>query len=133
MKAKTPKYFRNGAYPMKQEQNTVATLFWTFHQNNSGGSFHHDPISGIGYKVCVEAVDASHAIARALDIGLYFNGCAAGRDCKRCGDRWYDYMSDSDGTAEPEGYGSPLTGGWGIPSYVHYLDGRIELRAPVSA
>jgi hypothetical protein len=102
--------------------------FYTFSQNNSGGSFDHDAKAGIGYCVCVEATSPDEAVARAERIGVYFNGCDSGMDCPCCGDRWSDYLGKDDATAEPEKYGSPLTGGWGIPSYVHYLDGRIEAR-----
>lgn len=110
---------------------TVETKFFTFDQNNSGGSFDHDEASGIGYRVCVEAVDAAHAISRAQVIGVYFNGCDDGRDCPCCGDRWSDYVDG--GTDEPTAYGDrPLAGGWGIPSYVHYLDGRIEARPDIA-
>ncbi len=106
----------------------VNTKFWTFNQNNSGGSFNHEPDRGIGYRVVVEALDAKDAVARAERIGLYFNGCDSGRDCSCCGDRWSDYMDEDDGTDTPtNGYGSdPVKGGWGIPSYIHYLDGRVE-------
>lgn len=89
---------------------STQTKFFTFIQNNSGGSFDHDAKAGIGYRVAIEAVDATHAKARASQIGLYFNGCDSGRDCSCCGE--------------------PLKGGWGIPSYVHYLDGRILARNP---
>ena len=70
------------------------TKWFGFKQNNSGGSFDHDPESGIGYAIYVEADDAEHANYRAKRIGLYFNGCASGRDCSCCGDRW------SEATAE---------------------------------
>jgi len=103
----------------------MATKFFTFGLNNSGGSFDHDAAAGIGCDVCIEAVDAEDALARAEQIGLYFNGCDDGRDCPCCGDRWSYWMENSDGTEAPEKYGKPLKGGWGLPSYVHYIDGRI--------
>lgn len=104
----------------------IDTKFWTFDQNNSGGSFHYDAKAGIGSAVAIEAIDAAHALARAEAIGIYFNGCDDGRDCECCGDRWSDCLDE--GTEQPTKYGAELTGGWGIPAYVHYLDGRIEAR-----
>jgi hypothetical protein len=102
------------------------TRFWTYNQNNSGGSFDHDAKRGIGYCVAVEAHDAAHADQRAEQIGLYFDGCESGMDCECCGDRWYSAYGE--GSEAPENYGKPMAGGWGIPSYVHYLDGRVEER-----
>lgn len=110
-------------------QQSVSTKFYTFVQNNSGGHFHHEPTSGIGYAVAVEALDVAHAKQRAEAAGVYFDGCSTGRDCACCGDRWSAYMDESDGTDSPEMYEAPLRGGWGIPSYVHYLDRRIEARS----
>lgn len=107
--------------------------FFTFRQNNSGGSFDHDAALGIGITVFVQAVDASHAEARAELIGLYFNGCADGTDCSCCGDRWSAPWED--GAVEPSTYGDswvPVSEGheptldWGIPSYIHYLDGSFK-------
>ena len=107
---------------------TVTTKFYTFNQNNSGGLFEHDESAGIGYSVAIEATSAKDALRRAEDIGIYFNGCDAGLDCSCCGDRWSDWMDESDGTETPtNGYGEgSFKGGWGIPSYIHYMDGRIE-------
>lgn len=104
--------------------NTVQTRFYTVNQNNSGGSFDRVPEHGIGYSVCVEAVDADHARGRVKRIIDSYPD--RGYDCPCCGDRWSIYFWDESGTERPERYEEPLTGGWGIPSYVHYLDGRIE-------
>ena len=103
---------------------SIETKFFTFSQNNSGGSFDHNSDAGIGYIVCVEAADADHANSRAKSIGLYFDGCADGIDCPCCGDRWYPAWGGGDPV--PMKYGEPLKGEWGIPAYIHYLDGRIE-------
>lgn len=100
-------------------------MFYTFHQNNSGGGFTHREVDGIGYMVVVEANDKDHAISRAQDIGLYFDGYG---DCECCGNRWSTYI---EGTEVPTSYGAALvlddTGekNWGLYSYVHYLDGRV--------
>ncbi|MEU1071526.1 MULTISPECIES: hypothetical protein [unclassified Streptomyces] len=104
--------------------------FFTFGQNNSGGGFDYDEQSGISHFVVVEADSAKEAVARAGDIGLYFDGY---RDCSCCGNRWSDYMDDEDGTAAPEIYGRPAdeyfeNGApmkWivGYEGFIHYKDG----------
>ena len=58
-------------------------MFYTFKQNNSGGTF-----IGPQY-VIIEADDASEANLIAYDHGIYFNGVQNGQDCNCCGDRWY--------------------------------------------
>ena len=75
--------------------------FYTFRQNNSGGSFDED--DNVSLYVIVEAMNADQASARAKDAGVYFNGCNDGMDCHCCGDRWY--RGYSEGTASPEVYG----------------------------
>ena len=103
----------------------MKTKFFTQHQNNSGGIFDHDPKVGIGYAVCVEAIDTDHADSRLGKIvGSYY----ASGDCPCCGERWSISFWDEDGADEPSNYSRPLRGGWGIPSYIHYLNGRIEER-----
>lgn len=105
--------------------------FYSFTQNNSGGSFEYDDKAGIAEYVIVEAVSADHASARAQDIGLYFDGCQDGRDCPCCGDRWYESFNQSYDV--PSIYGKPVSDDevgnrWredGPSVYVHYLDGRI--------
>lgn len=113
---------------------SAETKFYTFRQNNSGGSFDHEPEDGIGIVAFVEACDIVHAIARAERIGLYFDGVQDGRDCGCCGDRWNTPWSD-DGTPAPELYGKPWraakegeepTLDWGIPSYVHFIGGEFK-------
>lgn len=108
--------------------------FWNFRQNNSGGSFVFDAVRGISVNVIVEADSADEAIARAEQIGVYFDGCAAGYDCTCCGDRWYRPWSD-EGTEAPKIYDEDVSNGvyrdrygWsddGIEGYIHYRDGRV--------
>jgi hypothetical protein len=106
--------------------------FWTCNQNNSGGSFDFQPNDGITHFVVIEANDETHAMQRALDIGLYFNGCNDGTDCSCCGDRWYEPYGE--GEAEPMIYDTPVAAAtawkaWmpeGKEICVHYLDGRKE-------
>ena len=108
--------------------------FHTFHQNNSGGRFR-----GPALDVIVEGEDKEDIVERALELGLYFDGCANGTDCSCCGDRWYkpwdfDYLDDV-----PSKYGEPVHGrqeasiykDWSradeIPiTLIVYADGRRE-------
>lgn len=104
--------------------STAATsaTFWTITQNNSGGIFDHDPEKGIGYGLCVEACGREEAVRRINQITGSYD---ASYDCPCCGVRWSTYLYGEKGGSEPMLYGKPLEGGWGLPSYVHYLDGRI--------
>lgn len=78
-------------------------MFYTYSQNNSGGSF-----DGVQY-VVIEADSTSQADTIAEDrADVYFNGCDYGRDCSCCGDRWYP-ASSYDASDKPEVYGQDLT------------------------
>lgn len=117
-------------------------MFYTYMQNNSGGSFVHDEIAGISHFVIVEADNPDHANERAEEIGLYFNGCDLGVDCDCCGDRWYAQYArgdnHDDGTELPTVYGDPVKDGlipftrysikWikGAEGYIHYADGTVQ-------
>src|SRR5262245_57822169 len=79
-------------------------MFYEFSQNNSGGYFVNHPEKGIGHTVWVEADDACHANARAVIIGLYFDGCRTGVDCTCCGDRWHRQWGDEQGVKAPVPY-----------------------------
>lgn len=109
-------------------------MFYTFIQNNSGGSFDSNEKRGIAPKVIIEAASQSEAMERAEGIGLYFDGVDAGTDCPCCGDRWY---SPDSGTDAPMIYGSPATEygngrlaifwvGKGKEICIHHADGRKE-------
>ena len=106
--------------------------FYTYSQNNSGGSFHYDNAAGIGEYVIIEAVSADAASTKAQDIGIYFDGVSDGRDCGCCGDRWSDYSPDAEDV--PSIYGTPVTNEdtgrrWredGPSVFVHYADGTIK-------
>jgi len=108
-------------------------MFFTFEQNNSGGSFAYDEPAGITVNVIIEAANAAEANDKAEEIGLYFNGCRDGRDCECCGDRWYATYDDGD--LKPSVYGkalgegSPNSYGWaesGGGTAVHYKSGEIK-------
>jgi hypothetical protein len=106
--------------------------FWTYSQNNSGGSFDRDRERGIGEYVIVEAESADAANDKAERIGLYFDGDG---DCSCCGDRWSSQWDYRGGSKVPSVYGDAVSSGnvegyrtpAGFPTgFVHYADGRIE-------
>jgi len=107
--------------------------FYTYDQNNSGGSFTLDKENGLTHKVIIEAEDYDSADKKAESIGIYFNGVSDYIDCPCCGDRWsiaeeyekptiysktpYEYVNDEDGFRWMEK---------GFEVAIHYLDGKIE-------
>lgn len=111
-------------------QRTIETRFWSVSQNNSRGVFDHDAEKGIGYALCVEAIDADDAKARLERI---VSSYSQGPYCPCCGERWSIWFFDDEGSTAPELYGRPIAGGWGLPSYIHYFDGKIEECAEASA
>lgn len=73
--------------------------FFTFNQNNSGGSF--DSNDSVAEYVIIEADSPKEANRIAEDIGIYFDGVSQDLDCACCGDRWYAQWSDEDGSDQP--------------------------------
>ncbi len=117
-------------------KRTINTKFYTFNQNNSGGSFKNSEKEGIAEYVIIEALNADHANERAEQIGLYFDGCENDRDCSCCGDRWYP-TSERYGSEEPAIYGEPVinmeASFYRNCCFIHYLDGefkKIEFKQP---
>lgn len=116
---------------------SIQAKYFTYNQNNSGGSFSYNEKAGIGHFVIVEAIDADHANARAQQIGIYFDGCEIGMDCSCCGDRWSAAWSDEKGTDVPMVYGktpddhvaNPRNSKWGMDKqvFVHYISGQITM------
>lgn len=119
-------------------------MFYTFWQNNSGGSFCENKRTGIATFVIIEARDADHANERAEKIGLYFDGVNSGVDCPCCGDRW-DKVGERDGTEQPTIYGKLVGyqrkngGKVFIPrgpskdnTFIHFLDKEPEKIAKVA-
>lgn len=115
------------------------TSFYTYRQNNSGGSFAFDDKRGISVDVVIEAGSESEARNKAQAIGIYFDGCSTGQDCSCCGDRWSDYPDcDNQPKAQPgdlfPAQDDPAQPFWmhkwmeeGKPEgFIHYLDGRVE-------
>jgi hypothetical protein len=81
-------------------------MFYTYRQNNSGGSFNQN--ERVGQYVIIEAENANKANDYAVDkVGIYFDGCDGGLDCSCCGDRWYPCYED-DGDQEPKIYGKTI-------------------------
>jgi hypothetical protein len=105
-------------------------MFYTFNQNNSGGSFTRS--DNVDHYVSVEGNSIDEVIKRALIIGIYFNGCDSGWDCSCCGDRWYPPYDDDDLVDAPGKYDTPFcdpVDSVKDPSrhtvVIHYADGRI--------
>lgn len=109
------------------------TKFYTYYQNNSGGSFDYDEKIGVGHIVIVEAPSAEDAnqLAKNREMCLL---CSAGCGCcKCCGPRW-SQAEEGDGTAEPMIEGEPVGDyryrlGIGVlghtyHAFVHYANGR---------
>lgn len=109
--------------------------FYTFRQNNSGGSFDRQ----MGY-VIVEANSPNDANRRAEEFGVYFNGCDTDMDCSCCGDRWSEQWDADDAMSRPliyerepeEWVDSTDFGGntWGLNVNVVYMDGRVVTYSP---
>lgn len=113
-------------------------MFYTYNQNNSGGSFIEDADRGIAHYVIVEADSPEQADITAENIGLYFDDSY---DCPCCGSRW-DEASSYDESEVPTIYGREIVNGKVVPiegspytdmnwmdgpeGYIHYADGRVE-------
>lgn len=113
-------------------------MFYTYRQNNSGGSF--KITKKIKHFVIIEADSAKKADKKARDVGIYFNGVENDIDCPCCGDRWRkadDPYFGTDGTKEPEIYGQSVTDflkqevradgslPWNEEVIVYYKNGKI--------
>lgn len=96
-------------------------MWFEYSQNNSGGSFDIQPQYGIGPRVWIEAASGEDADERALNLGIYFDGCEKGYDCDCCGDRWYPQWGDS-GEEYPE-INSQYDFNWHSEVYLHPLEG----------
>ena len=108
-------------------------MYFTFNQNNSGGTFDLDKEQGITYFVIIEADDFDDANDRAENIGLYFDGIG---DCPCCGDRWHKQDCSEDGTEVPNVYerspaeyveskiNSWMEAGYGVA--VHHKSGKVD-------
>ncbi len=91
----------------------MKTAFYKFQQNNSGGSFVTD--DKLCHVLVIEALSEREAIAKAEDLGCYWDGCDSGNDCPCCGDRWYKSADEIDFSQYKEK-------GYGVGVYDHYPD-----------
>jgi hypothetical protein len=117
---------------MPKRTVTLDTKFYTYHQNNSGGSYKNNDAGGIGPIVIVEATSADDANRRAENIGLYFDGYG---DCECCGNRWHVQSDENEGKETATIYDEDVSKGvytspWsnsseGIEGYIHHFDGHI--------
>jgi hypothetical protein len=116
------KNIKSTFYEATRVQKKGDYLFFTFDQNNSGGSFHDS--ENFGQHVIIAALSAEEANSLAKDFGLYFDGSG---DCACCGNRWYR-ATEGLGTEAPELYGKDLetylaTSDFHDKVVVHYPDG----------
>jgi hypothetical protein len=106
----------------------IRAKFYTFAQNNSGGSFVYN--ENLSEWVIIEAYNYQAANDIAERHGIYFNGVGFGPDCPCCGDRWSEQRDEDASTFEPEVFGIPAFDrvswhtGAPEPIVIHYLDGR---------
>lgn len=107
------------------------THFYEYNQNNSGG--HFDVDKKLCSLVIIEAHSAKEANSIAEDLGCYWNGVDAGRDCDCCGDRWYkqtDYIKPKSKTFDIVEYVQELANtwsGWTKPvARIFFLNGKVK-------
>lgn len=105
----------------------MKALFYTFHQNNSGGYFVENDEFGVCEMVIVQATSASEATKKLFSIGDNVNGFNSFCGC--CGERWND-ACESDGKENPEIYGQNVESAhrkmFRERCFVHYLDGSFK-------
>ena len=110
-------------------ERTVNTKFYTFNQNNSGGYFVTDDTNGVCETVIIEALSPNDAWYKLQKIGEKV-GSKMFDYCPCCGERWSDYMDESDGKEHPEIYGVNVekaeVGLFRNKAFVHYFDGSIK-------
>jgi hypothetical protein len=105
-------------------------MFFTYNQNNSGGSFQID--DSVDAFVVIEADNYEQANDIAESKGIYFNGVDKDMDCECCGDRWHPMSGDNEGTTIPTLYGEPITketlnDSWfKKDTIIYYKNGTIE-------
>lgn len=110
---------------MKEE---IKTKFFTFNQNNSGGYFVNNDEYGVAEYIIIESVSAKLAWKKLVDIGDNVPGMFD--YCPCCGERWSDWIDDSDGKDEPMIFGEPINNCkkeiFRDKAFVHYLNGEIK-------
>ena len=112
--------------------------FIEYTQNNSGGSFTTN--DKLCHRVFIEVPEDQEKVSddKALELGIYFDGCRDAIDCSCCGDRWYHAykfvtfpfkFSEEDTFISIEQYAQYLADnyGWTTPDIrIYYLDGRVQ-------
>jgi len=107
--------------------------FWHFSQNGNGVGLVFEPMK-LSHHVVIEADSAEAVNAKAIDLGLYFNGVDDGIDCSCCGDRWSSAYGDGD--ILPRIYGKDVSGGVYVDpflkrmgdkpeGFIHYANGLV--------
>lgn len=81
---------------------TEKKLKWFhYNQNNSGGYFiQNDVVAEDVFVQAFSAAEASAIVSPALEEYSQY--------CECCGERWYYWQDDEDGTDEPEKYGESI-------------------------
>jgi len=79
---------QNRKIKLESEPREGNLCFFEFRQTNSGG--HWEINDKLCKRLFIEAHNYEEARDKALNMGVYFNGCDNGLDCSCCGDRWYD-------------------------------------------
>lgn len=102
--------------------------YYSYRQNNSGGSFIVDDY--VAHNVIVQAESPQQADTIAESKGVYFNGCESGLDCECCGDRWHPTY-EGDATDTPLVYGKEpkeaIKDGWfNDECVIYHSDGKVE-------
>jgi len=101
-------------------------LWFEFDQNNSGG--HFDVDEKVCHRVFIQEKSREAAIDKAMELGIYFDGCSTGRDCSCCGDRWHQPWND-DGIKFPLNWGKEFTFK-NIVSYAQFLADKYGWTTP---
>jgi hypothetical protein len=106
----------------------IATKFYNFQQNNSGGYFVKDKDNGVNEEIIIEAKNAKEAWERLEKIGDKVDGFFDYCGC--CGERWSNWLEDNDGKSEPMHYDTPLNqvekSIFRLGCFVHYYDKTIK-------
>ena len=107
---------------------SAKTKFFHFDQNNSGGYFVRDDQYGICESVIIEAETAKKAFSQLEEIGENVPGMFTFCDC--CGERWSDWLDDSEGTDDPMIYNTPIekveASTFRSKCFIHYVDGTFK-------
>lgn len=94
----------NFLYNLRKEKTLS---FFTYMQNNPGGSFIQDHRSAAYVIIEADSLEEANLIA-VKKAGIYFDGVSDGKDCDCCGDRWSFPYSD-EGDANPSIYGESIS------------------------